>query len=554
MMNKLVAVGLAVIAFNLWLFGQTWPSWGEFGFAFQTIIVMGLSWLAFWHQSPTRNHRVAGVTTGLAVLAAGLSVTRASDVDQMLLGSLSYGLQLTTVYLLALTHDRFGAITELLRVPLRLMGEWVLSLVKLFDILPKMGMGLAWVGRWINHRWKLPHHLSGGVGRGLIVGVPVALVIAMLLMGADPIFADFVKHLFDFTAPNWHIKLSWRLVESLVFLIGVAPIALMKISDQFRSPLAKKYGHFSVEMITISSIVGLVMASFLFIQFRYIFVTVSETQLHQFGVNTYSEYARKGFGELLVVSVLLYSLAGAGMVVARTAVKQVKALRYVNLFLLGEAVIFIFSVLRRVLLYQDAHGLTRIRVYGSGFLMMLLVLTLLLVWRQFGRRVQQWYLWEIGTVIAATIILSTMNVDRLIAVHFPPTVNAETDYVYISRLSADAVDGWILAYRHHRSVILDLVQKDPATWTDDDRRQLYYSKIGLDRLNLAYTRLMAKEDKLNRSWNLAESEAQAVLVSEIDHSELLYLMSSANVLFSQSPQEAQPRVYDRSLDSPLLSE
>ena len=313
---------------------------------------------------------------------------------------------------------------------------------------------------------------------------------------------------------------------------------------------------------------SIVLAAFLIIQFRYLFTSVPETQLHQFGINTYSEYVRKGFIEMTLVSVIVYLVSASSFLVYRASEKTKSWLKKFNLLLLAEMLIFIISIFRRVILYQVEHGLTRIRVYGMMLLLMLIGLTIILWFRQVKKQLKNWYLYEIGVVVVMIFLSALLNVDKLIATVLHPTVNNEIDYTYIVRLSADGYDGWEKAWQHARELVINTEKVD---FESDQVRQLVYAHQTLIRLKQNYEFLINKhgsvEEKHSLGWqvqqtannkfdfgqlNVSEWQAYQKLRDEISYDELLKVYSQSLYIYQSLPAQAASENYDRSQDTPLL--
>jgi len=193
--------------------------------------------------------------------------------------------------------------------------------------------------------------------------------------------------------------------------------------------------------------VASVLLLFLVIQWPYVFAHVAaEADLSKFGVATYSEYVKRGFNEFLMVAVILYSLLWMGLTAYRSHPhKEGKVLFVIQTIAAGLFLLFIVSVLRRILLYWDLHGLSLIRVYGGLFLVMVFALTTTLYLRHISKI--RFIGIELGSITVFILILGLWNQEAFIISNHPPTVNNLVDYVYLSRLSADGIDGWVESYR-----------------------------------------------------------------------------------------------------------
>jgi hypothetical protein len=243
--------------------------------------------------------------------------------------------------------------------------------------------------------------------------------------------------------------------------------------------------------------------------------------------------------------------------------KSKDVLKKVNILLLSETLIFIFSIMRRVWIYQTLHGLSRIRVYGMAFLIGMFAFTIILILRHFKHYAVKWYLVEFASVIAVVFLSFFFDTDKLIATRFRPTVNDEVDYGYISRLSPDAVDGWVEAYNQARGVLLnpDFATRDH--FSDDEARHIIYSSQIIadltqktnylsqkyDGVNLTSTGILSPEAK---RYNFAEADAYAQLKKALPANELLLLKEKGNFYQQNIVEKKQVVPLDRSRQTPLV--
>lgn len=101
----------------------------------------------------------------------------------------------------------------------------------------------------------------------------------------------------------------------------------------------------------------------------------------------YSEYARRGFFELCAIAVinLLVILVLTGCA-KQGGAQRPKALTFYACLLSGFTLFIIATALAKMVLYIDAYGLTRLRLYTAWFMTLLAVVFLVLLVRQFVRR------------------------------------------------------------------------------------------------------------------------------------------------------------------------
>ncbi len=564
MWQKIAAVGIAVIGFNIFLFGHPIADFGTLGFLATIAWIHAWLSMAFFTPKQTNKQTLALASAGIAIFTAAMSVVRANQVDTTLLGLSSVAFTTITLYLFALQHHSFGALSEIIVVPLQVGFGWLFTAIQTATQFPTVVR--HFLARFhFSRRTQLSFAYSSTALRTLLITVPLVLVIGALLSSADPVFSKLVGQFFTFKLPHFAISIPVRLTQTIVLIAAVIPFIALKISDRFVSPLQKKhFGNYRVEATVAVAAVAVLIGFFLVVQFRYLFSTVPETQLHQFGINTYSEYVRKGFSELLLVACIIYAVVGASMMVLRQIVDT--RLRNLNLALLGESLIFIISIFRRVLLYQAEHGLTRIRIYGSFFLVLLIALTVVLILRHLVKTWHNWYQYELGIMVATLLLTSFCNVDRMIATHFPPTVNQEIDYVYISRLSADGAEGWLAATNHAQEVMQSLPD-EPQAVSDDQARQITYAYQAVGNVYGNYFYLVrhygTKDEKTafdvqglpNFTWfsaNAGELGAYQLLREKLSPTELFTLKAQTQRWYDQLTDEQRYKAYDRSAASPLL--
>jgi hypothetical protein len=167
----------------------------------------------------------------------------------------------------------------------------------------------------------------------------------------------------------------------------------------------------------------------------------SDRVLHTAGL-TYAEYARQGFGQLLAAaSLTLLVVAGA----TRYAGVSTRRDRIVLRALLGVlcllTLVVLASALRRLGLYEDAYGFTRLRLAAHALDLWLAMLFVLVLAAGTTRHAG----WLPRTALVATgatvLAFALANPDRMIAERNVTRWEAtgRVDVAYLRSLSADAV-------------------------------------------------------------------------------------------------------------------
>lgn len=293
--------------------------------------------------------------------------------------------------------------------------------------------------------------LAPAVG-GLLIALPLVLLFGGLFYAADAVFAGYVKAIFrdiSFSTVLGHLFLG-LLVTWLV--IGVLRHAFMRQPDKALAQMARPGGLRlgSTQAIVVLVTLNLLFGLFVAIQAVYLFGG-SET-LQQAGM-VYSEYARKGFFELVAAAALVLSvvLAMDWLAWPRQG-KSGLAINGLHAVLILFTLVICASAVQRMLLYQQAYGLTELRFYTTAFMVWL---ALVLIWlvvtvlrhTQPDRSAAGRRLFAFGALVAGLVLVLAVNIvnpDAVIArtnmQRSIAGVGEKLDTQYLGqKLSADAV-------------------------------------------------------------------------------------------------------------------
>jgi hypothetical protein len=220
----------------------------------------------------------------------------------------------------------------------------------------------ALAGSLPRERLTRPPQRATPVLRGLLIALPIGLVFVALFSAADAVFARVVRDAFSFnldlgeTTGRFLVALAaaWLAAGALAFAaLRPQPAPEAPSDDALSLP---RLG--VTEAVTVLIVIDLVFTLFVAFQAAYLFG--GQDTLEASGL-TYSEYARRGFLELIVVAVL-----AGGLVLTLQAVVSHRSRLHVGaaigLALLTAVVLA--SALLRLRLYQEAYGWTELRFYA----------------------------------------------------------------------------------------------------------------------------------------------------------------------------------------------
>ena len=214
---------------------------------------------------------------------------------------------------------------------------------------------------------------QSGKGRyvllGLAVSLPLASVVVALLGSADAVFAALVAR-----ALNFNLDLSGGVITSFkalwLFLLGFFGL-FCSLSGQAQSPVDSAVRETKrrepVTAITFVSVLAAIYLIFCSVQIIYLFIG-REGGLPE-GV-TYAGYARRGFFQLLFVSML----NAVVVVFCSWKFRDSRVLRVLLTLVCGCTYVLIASSAYRMLMYVDVYGLTFLRILVLWFLGVLAVL------------------------------------------------------------------------------------------------------------------------------------------------------------------------------------
>jgi hypothetical protein len=319
--------------------------------------------------------------------------------------------------------------------------------------------------------------------RGLALALPVLLLFSCLLASADAVFARYLGALFQFDfLPDFGDLFAQGLIVIVAgwFLAGALVYALRRragAGDGFpwEPETAALRGMTSlgfVEVVTIVSAVNLLFLAFGAIQFAYLFGGRANITVAGF---SYADYARRGFFELVAVSVLTLGLIlGLQWLVRPRTPRQTRLFNGLSTLMIGLVLVLLASALQRMLLYEEAYGYTHLRLYVHVFMLWLAATFL---WLLGTLWVRSWR-FAIGAFVCALGFLATLNVvnpDVTIARENLERyqVSARLDTAYLTGLSDDAVPLLVanLDTLHGeerallRARLLALAQQEPAPGT-----------------------------------------------------------------------------------------
>lgn len=280
---------------------------------------------------------------------------------------------------------------------------------------------------------------------GILVGSPLLLFVITLLVSADEKFGlvmmEIPAFIVRFNFIEVLLRISFALLLALLFFSVFQVLKNRYVTPVIRESEVKKSWD-GIVVATILVLLNSVYVLFVAIQFKYFFGEAIQENL------TYAEYARRGFFELLVVTIINWSILLACLKLAKVEKKPMGYfLKGLYSLLIANSSIMLTSAYIRLSAYESAYGFTMDRILAHIFMVFLMVIfayTFIRVWLE-GLSLSHFYL------IAGLIFYTGLNVFNLEEIIVDNNLNrfeetGKIDIHYLNSLSYSGIDGLITLY------------------------------------------------------------------------------------------------------------
>ncbi|WP_045521886.1 DUF4153 domain-containing protein [Neobacillus niacini] len=286
------------------------------------------------------------------------------------------------------------------------------------------------------------------VSIGILISVPVLFVVLGLLMSADTQFEKMLGGI-----PQWFQLLDAEVVFRIITVLfctfvffGLMQVLIKKqINVMTHDGDKQKFTMDAIITITVLVLINAVYVLFTIVQFKYFFSGTLQ------GDFTYAEYARKGFFELLFVTLINLTITILVLTFANKSIGFIK--RFIQMLLTTLVIssgVLLSSAFMRLSMYEDAYGFTFIRVMAHSFMIFLVVIfmyTLIKIWIE---KLSLFHFYFISSLLYYTL-MNVINVEQIIV-----TKNIERyeqsgkiDLHYLNSLSHTGILGLIEIYEEN---------------------------------------------------------------------------------------------------------
>jgi hypothetical protein len=276
---------------------------------------------------------------------------------------------------------------------------------------------------------------------GILISIPMLAIILWLLTSADIVFKNIFINI-----PLLKIFKHFLLIISVSVYTICFLWALLKAFDERGGDAASNNAYNKTQwklfldpivLLTVLFLINAIYAVFSFIQFRYLFGGNSFIAPSSF---TYAEYARRGFAELVVVTIINFGILIFGITFVKKESKKIfSAIRALLTLLVVFTFILLVSAFYRMTVYEQAYGFTYLRIFTQAFMIMLFflfIINIIYIWYRKLPIIKSYFI----VSLAIYIMLNFANVDVVIAKN---NINryfesGQIDVAYLKGLSYDA--------------------------------------------------------------------------------------------------------------------
>jgi hypothetical protein len=396
------------------------------------------------------------------------------------------GLALTVALALAALRARSGQIRAA-GLSDYVLGVPVAGLRSLTGHFPLLFKEIGWKelprGRWSS--------TALGVGRGVVIAVPLLLLFGGLFASADAVFDQMARRLFHWDF-NW--LASHAITVTLYALVAAGFLRLTLAAAEWQSPERERFSRFSLGILEVGIALGLLdllFLAFVHVQFRYFFGGAAVVRISP-GL-TYAQYARHGFFELVSVAAwVLPVLLLLHWLLRKENPAHERLFRALAAMLVAMVFVVMASAVQRMRMYQDAYGMTELRFYTTAFMGWLGVLLLWFAATVLRGQRERFAFGALASAFLVIGLLDQINPDAFIVRANVARLAAgrSFDPNYVTSLSADAVPALVEALpameEAKRGAIEHRMFASGSVWAGGDWRTWNWSRERASRVVARY--------------------------------------------------------------------
>ena len=207
-----------------------------------------------------------------------------------------------------------------------------------------------------NFKFIKKDNKENNILKGILITIPFVIIIIVLIASADDVFSNIFSQIFN---SIFQVLGKFKLTTIIFKLITI--IALFMYFSCFFHNLIFEYEVINEDIakteIKDKTTIKILLSALNIIYILFCFIQIRSLFMGKNDVSNYSQYARKGFFQLMIVSVINLAVI--------LFAKKVEKNKYINLMCLLMVIctfIILLSSAYRMYLYESAYGYTRLRL------------------------------------------------------------------------------------------------------------------------------------------------------------------------------------------------
>ena len=244
---------------------------------------------------------------------------------------------------------------------------------------------------------------------GIVISIPFVFIILSLLSSADDYFSAFVEKI----TKNISKIFDFKFLKNNIIVFGLSFITLFSTFVNIHKNKDTKVNIGEKRKID-STIINTILIIINFVFSLFIISEISKLTGNFLNLPTeytYAAYAREGFFQLLLVTVINFSIIFY-ILYKTNCIKENKLLKYLVLLIIVFTIILIFNSYYRMYMYMHTFGFTVLRGQVVLFLLMELIISLIMIKKIISElKNKDAYLLFIVMISTYIINIFTCNID-----------------------------------------------------------------------------------------------------------------------------------------------
>ena len=334
------------------------------------------------------------------------------------------------------------------------------------------------------------------LGKSILISAPIIIIVLLLLISADEIFANMFQGVFTFLENLVSIPNTFDLIIRIIFIaitfmiiagfiINLIAKNTMYNQEEIEEDKQEYKSGINIENMTINTIftiLNIIYLIFSIIQFTNLFSTIGNDPNFD-----YANYARQGFFQLMFVSFINFIIIFIAKINKQEKTKnETKYTKYMSILTIIFTIIIIISAFYRMILYEQEYGYTYLRLFVYFILITELIITIPVIAYILGKKIDL-----LKTIITITstmyLILNFINIDNIIAKnnidrYLEDPEENEIDISYlITSTNTDAISQLTRLLNTNDPIVVESVKN----YLYNEQRELEIEEMDFQELNLS---------------------------------------------------------------------